>query len=70
MRFIAVVENKQEINAIAEQLQALGCKVELVLKRTGVISGDTGRKKISSLLLPGIKSMEPERKVAAKKSGQ
>lgn len=67
MKFIAVVENKNEVELIAGQLREIGCKVEQVLKRTGVITGDSGRKRLTSLAIPGIRTVEAERKLSARK---
>ncbi|KIC93452.1 hypothetical protein [Flavihumibacter solisilvae] len=63
MKFIAVVENKQEIDRIAEALRNMGCTIERILKRTGVISGQSGSRSLRDLAIKGIRSVEPERNV-------
>ena len=63
MKFVAVVENKQDIDRIAEALRNMGCTIERILKRTGVISGQSGSRSLRDISIKGISSVEPERKV-------
>lgn len=63
MKFIAVVDDKKKINAIANRLRALGCAIQLVLKQTGVITGDSGQRPLSAIQIPGLKSVEEDRTI-------
>ncbi|GAO43438.1 hypothetical protein [Flavihumibacter petaseus] len=60
MKFVAVVSDKTQITAIAGKLKMLGCKVEQVLKRTGVITGDSLHIPLETLQIGGIASIAPE----------
>jgi hypothetical protein len=66
MKFVAVVENKKEIDSIAETLRKMGCTIEQILKRTGVIAGQTGLKSLRDIRIKGIKSIERDRAVKTK----
>lgn len=67
MKFIAVVTDKDKIDQVVKSLEALGCTIEKVLRLTGVITGDAGPRKIEELNLPGILSVEPDRKISIRK---
>ena len=66
MKFIAVVDDKKKVNAIAKQLRAMGCAIQLVLKQTGVITGDSGQRPLSAIHIPGLKSVEEDRTIIQK----
>ena len=63
MKFVAVVEDKKEIDSIAEALRKMGFSIEQILKRTGVISGQSGSRSLRDIAIKGIRSVEPDRKV-------
>lgn len=63
MKFIAVVNDKKKIIAVANQLRKMGCAIQLVLKQTGVITGDSGQRPLSAIHIPGLKSVEEDRTI-------
>jgi hypothetical protein len=66
VKFIAVVDDRKKINVIANQLRAMGCAIQLVLKHTGVITGDSGQQPLSAIQIPGLKSVEEDRTITQK----
>lgn len=67
MKFIAVVAQKDDTDKLVKQLEALGCTIEKVLRITGVITGDAGPRKLEELNLPGILTVEPDRRISIRK---
>jgi len=63
VKFIAVVDDKKKIITVANQLRKLGCTLQLVLKQTGVITGDSGQRPLSAIQIPGLKSVEEDRTI-------
>ncbi len=60
MKFIAVVTHTSEAGKIATALRAMGCSIDQVLNITGVITGDSGTRRLEELKIDGIKSIEAD----------
>jgi len=64
MKFIAVVEDKKNITAMANRLKKLGCTSIKLLPVTGVITGDTGKNSIKDIAIKGFRSVEEDRTIS------
>jgi hypothetical protein len=68
INFIASVNEDRikDVEAIAKELQELGCTIDNILSFTGVITGSTTSGiSINDLKIDGIKNIEPDRNVKA-----
>ena len=68
VNFIASVNEDRikDVDAIAKELQNLGCTIDNILSFSGVITGSAAAGiSLNDLKIEGIKNVEPDRKVKA-----
>ncbi|MBC9930280.1 hypothetical protein [Chitinophaga qingshengii] len=63
MRFIATVEDENNVVEIAEKLKKLGFSVDEVIWLGGIIIGQLNGRPISQVKIEGVKAVEQEREI-------
>ncbi|WP_205510188.1 hypothetical protein [Longitalea arenae] len=59
-RFIATVEDKYQVQEIADDLKRLGFRIDNVLRLGGIIIGSLNGKRLDQVKIKGVKMVERE----------